>query len=152
MHIVSTNFAKTLVWNPEYDVKLWRHKQRTPNTNDHHIPLTETPHENFLRTPLCWMTHSAVFVAAAALQNKFPLSNKFLRNPGSMQKIYAHGFLVKSFGGCCRSTVLMAASCWPSSNCILAQKIVFVSTGLNHNRAALVLDSDNGVCCHHSSS
>jgi len=22
---------------------------------------------------------------------------------------------------------------------------------LNHNRSALVLDSDNGVCCHHSS-
>jgi len=35
----------------EYDVKLWRHKQRTPNTNDtirHWMP----PHENFLRTPL----------------------------------------------------------------------------------------------------
>jgi len=33
-----------------------------------------------------------------------------------------------------------------------AQKIVSVSTELNHNRSALVLDSDNGVCCHHSSS
>jgi len=38
----------------EYDVMLWRHKQRTPNTNDHHMPLNENhPHENFLRTPLC---------------------------------------------------------------------------------------------------
>jgi len=37
-------------WN---DVKLWRHKQRTPNTNDHHMTLKQTPpHENFLRTPL----------------------------------------------------------------------------------------------------
>jgi len=26
MHISSTNFAKTLVWKREYDVKLWRHK------------------------------------------------------------------------------------------------------------------------------
>jgi len=43
MHIVSTNFAKALLWKHEYDVKLWRHKQRTPNTNDHHVPLNETP-------------------------------------------------------------------------------------------------------------
>jgi len=46
----------------------------------------------------------------------------------------------------------MGASCWQSSNYILAQKIVFVSTELNHNGSALVLDSDNDVCCHHSSS
>jgi len=32
MHIVSTNFAKTLVWKHLYDVKLWRHKHRTANT------------------------------------------------------------------------------------------------------------------------
>jgi len=54
--------------------------------------------------------------------------------------------------GCCGSAVLMGASCWQSSNCILAQKIVSVSTELNHNRSALVLDSDNDECCHHSSS
>jgi len=51
MHIVSTNFAKTLVWKHEYGVKLCQ-KQRTPNANDHHMPLNETPHETFLRTPL----------------------------------------------------------------------------------------------------
>jgi len=39
---MSTNVAKTLVWKHEYDVKWWRHKQRTPNTNDHHMPLIET--------------------------------------------------------------------------------------------------------------
>ena len=33
MHIMLKNFAKTLVLKHEYDVKLWRHKQRTPNTN-----------------------------------------------------------------------------------------------------------------------
>jgi len=49
------------------------------------------------------------------------------------------------------STVLTGASCWPSSNCIPAQKIVPVSTEVNHNCSALVLDSGNGVCCHHSS-
>jgi len=50
--ILSTNFAKTLVRKHEYDVKLWRHKHRTPQANDHHMPLNETPHETFLRTPL----------------------------------------------------------------------------------------------------
>jgi len=49
---MSTNFAKTLVWKNGNDVKLWRHKQRTPNTNDYHMTLKQTPHENFLRTPL----------------------------------------------------------------------------------------------------
>jgi len=53
MHIMSTNFAKTLVWKHGNDVKLWRDKQRTPNTNDHHMTLNQNPpHENFLRTPL----------------------------------------------------------------------------------------------------
>ena len=40
---MSTNFAKTLVWKRGNDVKLWRHKQRKPNTNDHHMILTQTP-------------------------------------------------------------------------------------------------------------
>ena len=43
MHVRSTNFAKTLVWKQDYDVKLWRHKQRTPNTNDYPMSLNETP-------------------------------------------------------------------------------------------------------------
>jgi len=43
MHIMSTNFAKTSVWKHEYDVKLWRRKQRAPNTYDHHTPLIQTP-------------------------------------------------------------------------------------------------------------
>jgi len=46
---MSTNFAKTLFWKHGNDVKLWRHKQRTPNAND---PEPNPPHENFLRTPL----------------------------------------------------------------------------------------------------
>jgi len=54
--IVSTNFAKTLVWKHEYDVKLLGHKDCTPQTNDHHMPRNETPRENFLRTPLSWCT------------------------------------------------------------------------------------------------
>jgi len=52
MRIMSTNFAKTLVWKHEYDIKLLRHKYRTPQTNDHHMSLNETPHEIFLRMPL----------------------------------------------------------------------------------------------------
>ena len=108
-----------------------------------------------------WMTPSAIFVAAAALQNKFPLSSKFSINPGNMPKTYTYflstsgkdmaGFLVKSSRGRCESTALMDASRWPSTNCIPAQKIASVSTESNHNCSALVLDSDNGVCCHHSS-
>ena len=39
---MSTNFAKTLVWKHEYDVTLWRHRDTTPETNDHHMPLNET--------------------------------------------------------------------------------------------------------------
>jgi len=40
---------ETWIWR-----KMWRHKQHTLHTNDHHMPLNETPHENFLRTPLIW--------------------------------------------------------------------------------------------------
>jgi len=42
--------------------------------------------------------------------------------------------------GCCRSTVLKGASCWPSGNFIPAQNIVLVSMELNHNSSALALD------------
>jgi len=58
----------------------------------------------------------------------------------------------ETFWGCCESTVLPAASCWQSSNYIPVQKIVSLSTELTHNRSALVLYSDNGVCCHRSPS
>ena len=34
---------QNVVWKHEYDVKLWCHKQRTQNTNNHHMPLNETP-------------------------------------------------------------------------------------------------------------
>jgi len=53
-------------------------------------------------------------------------------------------FLVKSSGAAAEArTVLMGADCWPSINCILAQKIVSVSTELTHNRSALVLGSNS---------
>ena len=42
MLVVSTNFAKTLVCKREYDVILWRHKQRVSSNNDHHMPLLHT--------------------------------------------------------------------------------------------------------------
>jgi len=73
MHFMSTNFAKTLVWKHGNDVKLWRHKQRTPNTNTHHTTLNETPpwkfsayatgyysfksHVTALRKLNCWLLH-----------------------------------------------------------------------------------------------
>jgi len=43
MPIMSTNFPKTLVWKHEYNIKLWRHKESTPSTNDQHMSLYETP-------------------------------------------------------------------------------------------------------------
>ena len=46
--------------------------------------------------------------------------------------------------------MLKAACYWPSSHCIPAQKFVYVSGELNHDRSPLVLDSDKGVCCHRS--
>jgi len=69
MHIVSTNFAEMLVWKHEYDFKLWRHKKRTPNTNDHHMPLNEDPNENFLPTPL--QTSMKILIWKAEIGNSF---------------------------------------------------------------------------------
>jgi len=40
---MSTTLAKTKVWKYDHDAKLRCHKHRTPNTNDHHMPLNETP-------------------------------------------------------------------------------------------------------------
>jgi len=53
----------------------------------------------------------------------------------SASRKHTTGFLVKSFGECCWSTVLTVASYWPSSHCIPAQKSVAASVELNHNRA-----------------
>ena len=37
--IVSKKCAKTLDLKRKFDITLWRHKQRTPSSNDHHTPL-----------------------------------------------------------------------------------------------------------------
>jgi len=42
LHVVSTNFARILDCKREYDVILWRHKQRISSNNDHHTPLLNT--------------------------------------------------------------------------------------------------------------
>ena len=50
---------------PLYDVNLWGHKQRTPNTNDHTLcHWMKSPHENFLRTPLVVGYFPPTYVAA----------------------------------------------------------------------------------------
>jgi len=59
MHIMSTNFAKTLVWKQEYDVKFWHHEQCAPNTNDHHMPLNETPPMKIFCVRH-WVTHTSL--------------------------------------------------------------------------------------------
>jgi len=63
---MSTNFGKTLVWKYEYEAKLRRHKRRTPNTNDHHMPLYETQFfacasASGTRTSSCWTVNLAAF-------------------------------------------------------------------------------------------
>jgi len=104
------------------------------------------------------MIPSAVCIPVVALHNKFSLSSKFMRNLGSTQKTSAHassnsrkyttGFLVKSFGECCKSTMLIATCYWSTSHCIPAQKFVSVSEDVNHDLSPWVLDSDKVVCCH----
>ena len=42
MHVVSTNFAKTMICKREYDVILRLHKRRISNNNDHYTPLLNT--------------------------------------------------------------------------------------------------------------
>jgi len=107
------------------------------------------------------MIPSAVFHVAVAQQNKIPLSNKFSRNLGNMPKTYTHalstsekymtGFLVKSFGECCRSSLW----CWRPA--VTARQItVFLLTigvgGVELQPFTVVLDSDKGAYCHHTSS
>jgi len=101
------------------------------------------------------MVPSAVFVPVVALQIKFSLSSKFLWNLGSVAKTSTHalsissrkhaiGFLVKLWG----------PQSFPrygvKSLHIPAQKFVYVSGELNHDRSPLVLASNNGVWCRHS--
>jgi len=42
MHVVSANFAEALVCKREYDVILWRHKQRISSNNGYHTPMLKT--------------------------------------------------------------------------------------------------------------
>jgi len=63
---MSTNFAKTLVWKLDYDIKLWCHKERTRNTNDHHMSLNKTPMKIFC-VRHCWQFPS--FAHASQLIN-----------------------------------------------------------------------------------
>jgi len=89
-------------------------------------------------------TQCGFYPVAIVLQIKISLSSNLLRNLRSIPITFTHvlltsrkhttGFLVKSFGECCRSTVLTAACyLWPSSHCILAQKFVSMSAELNPN-------------------
>ena len=114
-----------------------------------------------IHEPKRWVIPNVVFILAIVLQTKIPLSSKFLRNLGSMPKTFTHvlltsrkhtiGFLMKSFGECCGSTVLATACYWSSSRCIPAQKFVSVSGKLTHNRSRLVLVSDKDAWCHYFS-
>ena len=77
MHTMSTNFAKTLVWKHGNDVKLWRHKQRTPKTNNHHMTLNQTtPMKIFYVrhcTPEPWgkLTHIVTTYPKTTFASKF---------------------------------------------------------------------------------
>jgi len=45
------SYVNKLHQNVGLETWLWRHKQRTPNTNDHHMPLNETPMKIFCVRP-----------------------------------------------------------------------------------------------------
>jgi len=47
----------------EYDVKLWRHKDRTPQTNYHHTPLNEPPQSKFSAYATAFAYHSSGLAA-----------------------------------------------------------------------------------------
>ena len=70
---MSTNFAEMLGWRREYDVKSWHPKQRTPNTNDHHIPLNEIPPWKFSAYAADWSARPRFQVI---LQNQASKSEK----------------------------------------------------------------------------
>ena len=125
------------------------HKQKERQEWMNQLPLFLASQEECM--PRCRETdgtkagwYPVRFSSRPALQNTFPLSSKSSRNPGSVSKTYAHvlltsgkhmaRFLVKSSGACCGNMVWTGASCWASSNCIPAQKILSVSAELNHNR------------------
>ena len=66
MHIMSKNFTKTLVWKHAYDAKLWRHKERTSNTNDHHMPLNDSPPWKFSAYPIAPGGGRRIYLHSAA--------------------------------------------------------------------------------------
>jgi len=89
------------------------------------------------------------FCPGRTTTGQISLFSKFSRNLASRPKISAHvlstsrkhatGFLLKTFGECCGSTVLTAAFKWPPNHCIPAQKFVSVSEELYHDRSLWVL-------------
>jgi len=56
-------------------------------------------------------------------------------------KTVRHPHLAKAVG----VTVFTATCYWPSTHCNLTQKIICLSTVLNHNRTPFLLDSGIGV-------
>ena len=73
---MSKKLAKTLVWKYDYDVKLWRHKQRTPNINDHHMPLNEIPPWKFSAYATADSCHGSLMLRNQLIWSK--------RNPRSV--------------------------------------------------------------------
>ena len=69
MHTMSANFAKTLVWKHGNDVKLWRHKQRTPKTNNHHMTLNQTPPMKICCVRHCFQPYEESFFSLERLPN-----------------------------------------------------------------------------------
>jgi len=65
-----TNFVKTLVWKHGNDVKLWRHKQRTPNAHDHHMTLNQNPPIKLFCVRHCYFTIKGT-TSMASMENDF---------------------------------------------------------------------------------
>jgi len=99
------------------------------------------------------MITSVVFILAVPQQTTFhspAIFWEYANDVFTCSIKHTAGFLVKSFGECCLSTVLTAACYWPESHCIPAQMFVSMSVESNHDHSSLVLDSDKSVCCHRS--
>jgi len=104
------------------------------------------------------MIRGAVFVPAVALQSTFHSpaifeeSWEYAKNVFTcfvdLEKAYSIVPCAKLWG-VFRECGVASACYWRSIYCIPAQNLS-VSGEFNHDRSPLFLNSDRGVCCHHS--
>jgi len=95
-------------------------------------------------------TTDQIFTLHHIFEKSWEYAEYVFTNALSTSRKHLTGFLVKSFAERCGCTVVTAACYWPSRHCIPAQKFMSLSGELNHDYSPRALDSDKGVCCHHT--